>query len=252
MWLALFLLLNMMRLDKYLADIGISSRKEIRQIIRSGRVYVNDKCEKLADSKVNPDTDCVKLDGELLQYRKYRYFAMDKPAGVVTASEDRHQRTVLDILPAELGHLGLFPVGRLDKETSGLLLLTNDGEFAHQVISPKAEIEKKYYAVTDGIPDKGDVAAFQNGLILRDGLKCLPAILEVSGENSCFVTVKEGKYHQVRRMLAAVGKPVLELRRVSIGCLFVEDLAFINGICELSQEQLSSVFSGNTQKKGDQ
>ena len=238
----------MMRLDKYLADLGISSRKEIRQMIRRGRVHVNEVCIKLADSKVNPDTDSVKLDGELLQYRKYRYFAVDKPKGVVTASEDRHQQTVLDLLPAELKHLGLFPVGRLDKDTSGLLLLTNDGEFAHKVISPKAEIKKKYYAVTDGIPDFTDVAAFQNGLVLRDGLKCLPAILEVSGKNSCFVTVKEGKYHQVRRMLAAVGKPVLELRRISIGGLFVDNLEFSDGVCELSQEQLSAVFRGNTQK----
>ena len=237
-----------MRLDKYLADLGISSRKEIRLVIRSGRVCVNGMCVKQADSKVNPDADTVKLDGELLQYRKFRYFAMDKPTGLVTASEDRHQRTVLDLLPAELKHLGLFPVGRLDKDTSGLLLLTNDGEFAHKVISPKAEIEKKYYAVTDGIPDFADVAAFQNGLVLRDGLECLPAVLEVSGGNSCFVTVKEGKYHQVRRMLAAVGKPVLELSRISIGGLFVNNLDFSDGICELSQEQLSAVFSGNTQK----
>ncbi len=217
-------------------------------MIRSGRVYVNEKCVKLADSKVNPDEDKVRLDGELLEYRQFRYFAMDKPTGVVTASEDRHQLTVLDLLPPELRHLGLFPVGRLDKDTSGLLLLTNDGGFAHKVISPRAEIEKKYYAVTDGIPDFKDVAAFQNGLILRDGLKCLPAILEVSGENKCFVTVREGKYHQVRRMLASVGKPVLELRRISVGGLFVEDLNFSDGICELSQGHLSSVFSGNTQK----
>ena len=217
-------------------------------MIRSGRVHVNGECVKLADSKVNPDEDEVKLDGEILEYHQFRYFAMDKPTGVVTASEDRQQRTVLDLLPPELRHLNLFPVGRLDKDTSGLLLLTNDGKFAHKVISPKAEIEKKYYAVTEGTPDFKDVAAFQNGLILRDGLKCLPADLEVSGENKCFVTVREGKYHQVRRMLAAVGKPVLELRRISVGGLLLENLDFSDGVCELSQEQLSSVFSGNTQK----
>lgn len=237
-----------MRLDKYLVDLGISGRKEIRQMIRSGRVHVNEECVKAADSKVNPDEDEVRLDGELLEYRKFRYFAMDKPTGVVTASEDRQQQTVLDLLPPELRHLGLFPVGRLDKDTSGLLLLTNDGQFAHKVISPKAEIEKKYYAVTDGIPDFKDVTAFQNGLILRDGLKCLPATLEVSGKNSCFVTVKEGKYHQVRRMLAAVGKPVLQLRRISVGGLLLENLDLSDGICELSQGHLSAVFSGNTQK----
>ena len=238
-----------MRLDKYLADLGISSRKEIRQMIRSGRVQVNGTYVKAADCKVNPDEDSVMLDGELLHYRKFRYFAMDKPSGVVTASEDCRQQTVLDLLPPELRHIGLFPVGRLDKDTSGLLLLTNDGEFAHRVISPKSGIEKRYYAVTEGIPDSADVAAFCNGLTLRDGLKCLPALLEVSGGNSCFVTVKEGKYHQVRRMLAAVGKPVLNLRRVSIGSLLIEELDFKDGICELSQENLSSVFSGNTQKK---
>ena len=238
-----------MRLDKFLADLGISSRKEIRGMIRSGRVQVNGECVRQADIHVDTEKDDIRLDGGILQYRKYRYFAMDKPTGVVTASEDRRQRTVLDLLPQNLKNLGLFPVGRLDKDTSGLLLLTNDGEFAHRVISPKAGIEKKYYAVTEGTPDDTDVTVFQNGLVLRDGLHCLPAQLEVSGENSCLVTVREGKYHQVRRMLAAVGKPVLELRRLSVGALRIDDLEFENGICELSQQQLDAVFGGNNQKK---
>ena len=238
----------MMRLDKYLADLGVASRKEIRALVRSGRVKVNGVSVRLADCKVDEEKDSVLLDGEVLHYRKYRYFAMDKPAGVITASEDRRQKTVLDLLPPELGKLGLFPVGRLDKDTSGLLLLTNDGEFAHKVISPKSDIKKKYCAVTEGIPDELDVAAFQQGLVLRDGLQCLPALLEVNGSNKCFVTVQEGKYHQVRRMLASVGKPVTELRRLSVGSLALEDLTLENGICELSQQQLEAVFGGNGQK----
>ena len=149
---------------------------------------------------------------------------MDKPVGVVTATEDREQKTVLDLLPPELRRMGLFPVGRLDKDTSGLLLLTDDGEFAHRVISPKSGVEKRYKAQVGGAkPDAEDVEAFAAGLTLGDGTECLPAKLGAAGPGRCLVTVTEGKYHQVKRMLAARGKPVQTLRRLAVGELVLPE-----------------------------
>lgn len=231
----------MTRIDKVLSDLGIASRKEIRQIIRSGRVSVDGIPVTAPESRIDPEIARLTLDGRILAYRKFRYFAMDKPEGVITASEDGKQKTVMDLLPAELKNLDLFPVGRLDKDTSGLLLLTNDGEFAHRVISPKQHVTKEYYAETDGETDAHDAEAFARGITLKDGLVCLPAELIPHGR-SCTVIVQEGKYHQVRRMLAAVGKPVTALRRLAIGALRIENLCFENGICELSPPQISQIF----------
>ena len=231
-----------MRLDRYLSDLGTASRKELKSIIKSGRVTVNGIAVLTPEQHIRPEKDEVVLDGRPLSYVKYRYFAIDKPAGVLTACEDRKQQTVIDILPDEIKALNLFPVGRLDRDTTGLLLLTNDGEYAHKVISPRYEIKKVYYAVTDGIPDENDSELFSRGLVLRDGLHCLPASLEITGKNECLVTVMEGKYHQVKRMLASVGKPVTALRRLSIGALELENLDFSAGVCELSQEQSKLVF----------
>ena len=232
----------MMRLDKYLSDLGIATRKEIRQIVKAGRVSVDGSRASAPEQKIDPEKNIVTLDGEELSYRRFRYFAMDKPTGVLTASVDRKQRTVLDLVPEEFRHLALFPVGRLDKDTSGLLLLTNDGEFAHKVISPKYEIPKRYYAETEGVPDARDAEAFVRGIELRDGFRCRSAELFPSGGESCEVIVKEGKYHQVRRMLAAVGKPVTALRRLSIGALELEKLPLKEGFCELSRDQLELIF----------
>ena len=148
------------RLDKILADMGIASRSELKQIIKSGRVTVNGTVVTSPETKVDTDGCEIALDGEVLGYRRFRYYLMDKPAGVVTATDDKKQKTVLDLVSPEMRRMGLFPVGRLDKDTSGLLLLTNDGDFAHRVISPKAEVEKVYYAKVDGIPDESDVKAF--------------------------------------------------------------------------------------------
>ena len=232
----------MMRLDKHLSDLGIATRKEIRQIVKAGRVSVDGSRASAPEQKIDPEKNIVTLDGEELSYRRFRYFAMDKPTGVLTASVDRKQKTVLDLVPEEFRHLALFPVGRLDKDTSGLLLLTNDGEFAHKVISPKYEIPKRYYAETEGVPDARDAEAFSRGIELRDGFRCRSAELFPSGGESCEVIVKEGKYHQVRRMLAAVGKPVTALRRLSIGALELEKLPLQEGFCELSREQLELIF----------
>jgi pseudouridine synthase len=231
-----------MRLDKYLSELGIASRKELKEIIKSGRVCVNGNAVLVPEFKIIPDYDAVSLDGELLNWSEFRYYMMDKPVGVLTASTDKKQRTVIDLLPDDLKRIGLFPVGRLDKDTSGLLLLTNDGEFAHKVISPKYEIKKRYYAVTDGNPDEKDVEAFRRGIVLRDGLNCLPAELEILGNNRCIITVMEGKYHQVRRMLASVGKPVIELRRLSIGSLNLDEQLGAGNVVELSQKEIEDIF----------
>ena len=230
------------RLDKYLADLGLGSRRELKDWIRGGRVKLDGVVCLKPEQKLDPDRQSLTLDGEELAYKSLRYFLLDKPAGVVTATEDREQKTVLDLLPPELRRLGLFPVGRLDKDTSGLLLLTNDGEFAHRVISPKFCVEKRYYATIEGEVTPEDAAAFAEGLTLRDGTHCLPAGLESRGPGACLVTVTEGKYHQVKRMLASRGKPVLSLRRLAIGELVLDETLGPGGLRELGEEDLCKLF----------
>ena len=179
----------LMRLDKLLGDMGIASRSELRQMIKRGRVTVDGRAVTAPDIKVDSEGSSIALDGEELRYKSFRYYMMDKPAGVLSATEDGRQKTVLDLVSPEMRRMGLFPVGRLDKDTSGLLLLTNDGDFAHRVISPKSGIEKRYYARVEGKLDETDREAFRQGLILGDGTKCLPAKLELLGEGECLVTV---------------------------------------------------------------
>jgi 16S rRNA pseudouridine516 synthase len=184
----------------------------------------------------------LSTDGRELRYQKTHYYMMNTPAGVVSATEDSREQTVLDLLPPELRGLGLFPVGRLDKDTQGLLILTDDGDFAHRVMSPKSGVWKRYYAEVDGVPDEADAAAFREGLVLGDGTRCLPARLECSGGSGCVVTVQEGKYHQVKRMLASRGKPVRTLRRLSVGALELDETLGPGGFRELDQQELCTVF----------
>ena len=229
------------RLDKLLADLGVATRSELRDIIRSGRVQVDGAVVTHPEQRFDSEACRIVLDGKELSYSVFHYYMMDKPEGVLSVTEDRKQKTVLDLLPPELRRMGLFPVGRLDKDTSGLLLLTNDGEFSHRVISPKSGIEKRYEARVEGMPDEEDVRAFAAGLTLGDGTKCLPAKLEITGTDRCYVTVMEGKYHQVKRMLASRGKPVRTLRRLSVGALAL-DLEAPGDFRELTQEDLCKVF----------
>ena len=230
------------RLDKLLADMGIASRKELKQIIREGRVSVNGKAATSPETKVDGENCLITLDGRPLRYAAFHYYMMDKPVGILTATEDKNKKTVLDLVTPEMRRMGVFPVGRLDKDTSGMLLLTDDGDFAHRVISPKSAVKKRYYAKVDGTATEEDVKAFENGLVLADGLHCLPAKLEITGGDECFVTVTEGKYHQVRRMLASRGKPVLKLRRLSVGALKLDDSLGAGGFRELCQEEMEAVF----------
>ena len=238
--------MGQMRLDRLLSELGVASRSELRSIIRAGRVKVDGNVVTAPDRRVDAQINTISLDGEVLRLQRFRYFMMDKPEGVLSVTEDRRQETVLDLLPPELKRLELFPVGRLDKDTSGLLLLTNDGDFAHRVISPKSGVEKRYRAEVEGIPDEADVQAFAEGIVLADGTHCLPARLEITGEGVCCVTVMEGKYHQVKRMLAACGKPVKHLRRLSVGSLELGESLEPGGIRELGQEDLCKVLKDFT------
>ena len=205
------------RLDKLLADTGRWSRKEAKLLLKQGRVQVDGVVERSADRKVNPLVTCVTADGQRLGWAEFHYLMLHKPAGVLSATEDRHQKTVLDLLPEEFGDL--FPVGRLDKDTEGLLLLTDDGDLAHRLLSPRHHVDKIYYARTEGTVTDEDIRAFAEGITLGDGTVCRSAGLECMGEGECLVTLREGKFHQVKRMLASRGKPVTYLKRLSMGSL---------------------------------
>ena len=214
----------MERIDKILALHNYGSRKEVGGLIRSGAVTVNGAPVKKPDLKIDPERDEVRVSGERAVLRRRVVLMMHKPAGILSATEDRRQKTVVDLLPEELQRRGLFPVGRLDKDTTGLLILTDDGAMAHELLSPKKHVDKVYLARVEGKIDASDVDALARGMELSDGLKCLPAGLEPLEDGSrCLVTLREGKYHQVKRMLAARGKPVLELKRLSMGGLALDE-----------------------------
>ena len=232
----------MIRLDKYLADAAGLTRSEAARMIRSGMAAVNGSVIRRPEQKFDENTAAVTLNGTPCSYRRFWYYLLDKPTGLITASRDGRQETVLDLFPPEIRKRGIAPVGRLDKDTSGLLLLTNDGEFAHRVISPRYAVSKVYHATVEQPLEPMDPERFQSGLILADGTKCLPAELEIRGERDCLVTVQEGKYHQVRRMLAAVGKPVVTLRRLSVGPLQIEPGPGIGRYRELTEEELCIMF----------
>ena len=230
------------RLDKLLADSGRFTRSEARDAIRAGRVTVNGGVVRKPEEKFDSETAEICADGEGLDCAAKRYLMLYKPAGVLSATDDPRQRTVLDLLPLPLRRQGLFPVGRLDKDTTGLLLLTNDGDFAHRVISPKKHVPKLYRAALDGPLTEEDVAAFANGLTLSDGTVCLPAQLELPEPGVGLVTVYEGKYHQVKRMFAARGRTVLALHREKIGGLSLDGALEPGAYRELRPDELQTVL----------
>lgn len=205
-----------LRLDKFIADTSCASRREIKQMIKDGRVAVDGQTAGVPEQKIDPESSVVTLDGKTLKYEKFHYFMLNKPSGLLSATSDGRQKTVIDLFPPELKGR-LFPVGRLDKDTTGLLLVTDDGDFAHKVISPKSGIIKVYHAKTEKPVDEADVKAFAQGVTLIDGTQCLPAELVPLSDGSCLVMVCEGKYHQVKRMLASRSKPVVKLDRIKIG-----------------------------------
>ena len=233
----------MTRLDKLIADSGAATRSEAKALVRAGRITVNGARPRSAEEKFDSDTAVVCLDGQTISCSATRYLMMYKPEGILSATEDPKQSTVIDLLSPELKRQGLFPVGRLDKDTTGLLLLTNDGDFAHRVISPKKHVPKLYRAELDGILDESDVASFAEGLVLGDGTQCLPAELTAAAPHTAFVKVFEGKYHQVKRMFAARGKHVIALHRVSVGGLSLDPILKPGEYRELSAEEIMVIFS---------
>ena len=230
----------MERLDKFLCDSGVGTRSQVKVILKSGRVAVDGKVEKDNSRKIDPNTQTVTLDGEVLGGKRRIVAMLNKPAGFVTATEDANDRTVMELLPAELRSQDLKPIGRLDKATEGLLLFTNDGDLLHRLISPKKEVPKVYYARHEGEANAEDVAAFAEGLTLRDGLNCLSAKLEPIGPGESLITVCEGKYHQVRRMMASRGMTVLYLERRQEGVLTLGDLPR-GQVRELSEVEISAL-----------
>ncbi len=212
----------MERLDRILAGTGRWSRREIGRLVKAGRVSVDGMPAQAPDEKYDPDANFT-VDGEPVSGRQLVYLMLHKPAGVISATEDPRKRTVLDLLPEHMRRAGLFPVGRLDRDTEGLLLLTNDGPLAHQLLSPKQHVDKTYFVRADGPFDEEDEAAFASGLILRDGLKCLPARLErLEACDEALVTIQEGKYHQIKRMVASRHKQVVYLKRLTMGPLHLD------------------------------
>ncbi|MDO5573661.1 MAG: pseudouridine synthase [bacterium] len=215
------------RIDKFLADMGIGTRSEVKNYLKKGLITLNQAPVKDPSQKVSPDTDIVCFRGEHVRYTAYEYIMLHKPAGVLSATEDRKQKTVLDLI-TDACVKDLFPVGRLDKDTEGLLLITNDGSLAHRLLSPNKHIAKTYYAKIDGIVTNEDILLFQSGILLEQGFTTLPAILSVlstdslTGTSEIEVTIYEGKFHQVKRMFEAAGKKVIYLKRLSMGTLLLD------------------------------
>lgn len=232
----------MERLDKLLAGTGKWSRREVKALVRQGLVRVDGRLAASAEDKLDPAAAIITVAGETISLCRFTYVMLHKPAGVLTATEDRKQPTVLDLLPPELRRIGLAPVGRLDKDTEGLLLLTNDGELAHRLLSPKYHVDKRYLARVDGELSAADTEAFARGMTLGDGLECLPAGLEVLPDRVCIVTLREGKFHQVKRMLAARGAPVLYLKRLSMGPLTLDDSLAAGAYRLLRTEEILALY----------
>lgn len=238
----------MERLDKFLCDSGVGTRSQVKPIVKAGRVTVDGVVARDPAAKVDPEKQAVCLDGQRLGGWQLEVVMLHKIAGYVTATEDASDPTVMELLPQELRGLDLKPVGRLDKATEGLLLFTNDGELLHRLISPKKEIPKVYYARHEGTATEEDVEAFRQGLVLRDGTVCLEAKLEPLGPGESLITVCEGKYHQVRRMMASRGMHVLYLQRREEAGLTLGDLPK-GQTRRLSKEEIQriQIETGNVQ-----
>ena len=231
----------MIRLDKFLSEAGAASRRQLRDIIRSGRVRVDGICITDYAYKFDETSAQVTLDGAPVSAGRQMVVMMNKLAGYITATEDPRKPTVMELLPEEYRRAQLKPIGRLDKETEGLLLFTNDGELLHQIVSPRHAVEKVYYAEHEGIVTADDIAQFAEGITLRDGTHCLPAKLESLELGKSLITVQEGKYHQVRRMMSARGMYVTYLRRIREGKLELGDLA-PGQVRLLSPEEVASII----------
>lgn len=232
-----------MRLDKYLTNQGIGSRSQVKELIKSKKVFVNNVLENKPERHIDENNDIVSLDGVNLEYNKFYYYMLNKPPGVLTAVKDNNYKTVMDIMdvtPKE----GLFPVGRLDKDTEGLLLITNDGELSHNLLSPKKHVNKTYYVELNGELIDSDIDLFAKGLDIGERNITKPAKLEIlSGRNRAYITITEGKYHQVKRMFQAIGLTVTFLKRISMGSLILDKNLKSGGYRKLTEEEISNLKS---------
>ena len=237
-----------MRLDKFLVACAVGSRTEVKNLLKAGRVTVNGKKEKSAKLQINEERDEIRFDGQVLEYEEFVYYMMNKPQGVISATEDTKHRTVLDLLDDYARAKEVFPVGRMDIDTHGLLLLTNDGQLAHALLSPKRHVDKTYLAQVEGIMSQEDVDTFAKGISLKD-FTCQPAKLElvsvdsVKNQSLVRVTIAEGKFHQVKRMVAYCGKEVVDLQRLTMGTLVLDENLERGEWRRLTREELENLLA---------
>lgn len=217
----------MMRLDKFLCETGFGTRSQVKEMLKKGQVTVNGVAAKKPEQKIDEHKDRITCQGKTASYEKYVYYMLHKPAGVVSATEDKREKTVLDLLKSEDRRDGIFPVGRLDKDTEGFLLLTDDGDLAHRLLSPRKHVDKTYYAKIAGSVTEAHIERFREGLDIGDEKKTLPAMLEILASKTetseIRITIHEGRFHQVKRMFEAVGCKVTYLKRLSMGAVALDE-----------------------------
>ncbi len=250
-----------MRLDKFLANSGIGTRKEVKEILKNKKVSVNDVFVKDGKIQINEEKDIVKCENKIINYKPFVYIMMNKPAGVISATEDNHHKTVIDLLKNEYSTYNIFPVGRLDIDTEGLLLLTNDGILSHNLLSPKKHVDKKYYVKIAKSLSENDIKTLENGIKLEENFVTKKAKVEIvcndskkesedfnffenknnKNENLVYITISEGKFHQVKRMFKAVNNEVLYLKRVKMGSLLLDEKLELGEYRELTEEELNNL-----------
>lgn len=228
-----------MRLDKYIANSGLATRSETKKLLKNSKISVNGKIVKCGDIKIDESLDCVEVEGQKIGYNKFIYLMLNKPKGYVSATEDKHYKTVIDLVPAEYRHYGVSPVGRLDIDTEGMLILTNDGQLNHNMTSPKKNVYKRYFAIVDKPMEDRDIEEFKKGMRFKD-FTSKPAKLEIT-DNPCevYIEIAEGKFHQVKRMCHQVGKTVTYLKRVSYGGLKLDKTLSLGDMRSLTEEELA-------------
>lgn len=232
------------RLDKILVSQGIGSRREVQKLIKKKAVTIDGEVITKPEMKIDPENTEIKVNGQALVFKKHIYIMMNKPAGVISATEDSTQKTVIDLLPEQLKRKGLFPVGRLDKDTEGLLIISDDGDFSHKLLSPKNHIYKKYYVEVDKELKEDMILRFKEGIKLKDGTKFLPANLEIIDTKKAYVEICEGKFHQVKKMFLSQGLQVLYLKRVKMGGLELDSNLHRGKARELTFYEKSLIFIG--------
>lgn len=232
-----------MRLDKFLSDMGIEKRSQIKKFLKTKQITVNDEVCTDRKLKIDENIDVVKYNGEIIIYRRKIYLMMNKKAGVISATKDRYKETVLDFLPEKYQNKGIFPMGRLDMDAEGLLILTNDGELSHEILSPKKHVEKEYYAKIKNRITKEKIQEIEQGIIIEGGYKCMPAKIQILTDTEIKLKIKEGKYHQVKLMIKSAGSEVIYLKRIKIGGLELDKNLKLGEYKELTESEIALLKS---------